>query len=44
MRLALVGIQGATFAALAVVFLREGDWRLGIAQALLAGVTVAVYA
>ena len=43
MRTALVGIQAATFAGLAALFLREGNWRLGIAQALLAGVTVVIY-
>jgi hypothetical protein len=43
MRAVLVAIQAASFVALGVVILRDGDWRLGVAQFLLAGVTAVVY-
>jgi hypothetical protein len=40
----LVAIQAATFVALAVLFCVHGQWRLGVAQALLGAVTGLVYA
>lgn len=43
MRTALVVLQYATFAALGVLFIHEGNPRLGVAQLLLGAVTVLVY-
>lgn len=43
MRTALVITQGVTFVALGALLLKSGDWRLGVAQLLLAGCTILVY-
>ena len=43
MRTFLVAVQALTFVGLALVLFREGDWRLGLAQLLLGGVTALVY-
>lgn len=40
---ALLLIQVATFVALGVLFLAAGDWRLGVAQLLLAAVQGVIY-
>lgn len=42
-RRALVLVQAGTFGPLAYIFTREGNWRLGVAQLFLAGVTALVY-
>ncbi|MGZ6570485.1 MAG: hypothetical protein ACXVHB_05850 [Solirubrobacteraceae bacterium] len=44
MRSALVAAQGFTFLALGGLLCREGNWRLGAAQLLLAIITGLVYA
>lgn len=44
MRTALVAVQGATFAGLAVTLAAAGEWRLAGAQVLLGIVTGLVYA
>lgn len=44
MRTALLAVQAATFVGLGVELIRTGDWRLGVAQLLLAGVQVLIYA
>lgn len=43
LRTAIVLVQAATFVALAGLLWRAGEWRLALAQALLAGVTAVVY-
>jgi len=40
---AILAVQVATFLALGGLFLRDGDWRLGTAQLLLAAVQAVVY-
>lgn len=40
---AILAIQVATFVALGVLFLHSGDWRLGVAQLLLAAVQAVIY-
>lgn len=40
---ALITIQVATFLALGCLFLSAGDWRLGVAQLLLAAVQAIIY-
>lgn len=44
MRTALVAVQAVTFALLGVLLLAAHDTKLGLAQLLLAAVTVLVYA
>jgi len=39
----LVAVQAFTMVCLGVIFLRRGDWRLGVAQLLLAAVTWVIY-
>lgn len=43
MRASLVTAQAVTFILLGLLLLRDQDYRLGIAQFLLAGVTAVVY-
>ncbi len=43
MRVAFTILQGGTFVVLGAILLAEGEWRLGVAQWLLAAVTVVVY-
>lgn len=43
MRATLVAVQAATFFALGVLLLADGNWRLGGAQVLLGLVTALVY-
>lgn len=43
MTAALVWIQAATFVGLAIAFAHAHEWRLAVAQACLAVVTVVVY-
>lgn len=40
---AVLTIQVATFVALGAMFLAAGDWRLGVAQLLLAAVQAVIY-
>lgn len=42
-RIAILGCQILTFGALGVVFVLNGQWRLGVAQGLLALVQGVVY-
>lgn len=42
-RTVLILAQAATFIGLAGVLFLQGEWKLGLAQTLLAGVTVLVY-
>lgn len=44
MRSALVIVQVATFVGLTAVFIVNHEWRLGLAQLLLAGVQGLIYA
>jgi hypothetical protein len=44
MRSALVIVQVLTFVALGVMLIIQRDWRLGLAQLLLAGVQGLIYA
>jgi len=39
----VLGIQVATFVARGIHLIASGDWRLGIAQLLLAGVQAVIY-
>lgn len=39
----ILGIQVLTFVALGVVYLCQGEWRLGAAQILLAAVQAVIY-
>jgi hypothetical protein len=41
--IALLAIQVATFVVLGAIFLARGDWRLGVAQVLLAIVQGVIY-
>ena len=41
--LLILALQVLTFIALGILFMREGQWRLGIAQALLAAVQLIIY-
>jgi hypothetical protein len=41
--LIILGVQVLTFGALGVMFLVEGNWRLGVAQLLLAAVQAIIY-
>lgn len=43
MRNALIIAQALTFVGLAIALVDQGEWKLGSAQALLAGVTILVY-
>ena len=43
MLVAILAVQVATFVALGVAFMVRGDWRLGIAQILLAAVQAVIY-
>ena len=40
---AVLGVQCLTFLLLGVYFLSRGDWRLGVAQLLLAAVELVLY-
>lgn len=40
---AILAVQIATFAALGFLFILDGDWRLGVAQLLLALVQGVIY-
>ncbi len=40
---AILVVQVSTFVALGVLFLRDGDWRLGVTQLLLAAVQGIIY-
>jgi hypothetical protein len=40
---ALLSVQVASFLALGAIFIHVGDWRLGIAQILLAVVQAVIY-
>lgn len=42
-RTLIVLVQAGTFVALAPLLFRAGEWRLAVAQLLLAGVTAVVY-
>lgn len=39
----VLAVQVATFAALGALFLHQGQWRLGVAQMLLAVVQAVIY-
>ena len=41
--LAVLALQVATFLALGILFMREGQWRLGAAQCALAFVQAVIY-
>jgi len=42
-KVGILVIQVLTFAALGAIFCAEGQWRLGIAQLMLAGVQAIIY-
>lgn len=43
MKESVLVVQVATFVLLGLIFLRDGDWRLGMAQVLLAAVQAVIY-